>query len=130
MKPYVILFVIGLLFLHVAVDAQEKHSVGLTIGHAQGKRKTLSLPMWGLDYNYKLSHKWQLGLHTDFITETFEVEKNLEGGGHDEVVERSSPIAPAIMGLYKPNHHWGFGLGLGAEFAKEENYALTRASVE
>lgn len=138
MKSSVFFFVLGLMFLQIAVIAQEKHSIGLMIGHAQvfngrdaeGKRKTLSLPMWGLDYNYKLSHKWQIGLHTDFITETFEVEKNLEGGGQEEVVERSKPIAPAIMGVYKPNHHWGFGLGLGGEFAKEENYALTRAAVE
>jgi hypothetical protein len=138
MKFNVFLFVLGLMCFPAVIIAQEKHSIALTIGHAQvfngrdaaGNRKTLSLPMWGLDYNYKLSHKWQIGLHTDIITETFEVEKNLDGGGNEEVVERSRPIAPAIMGFYKPSEHWGFGLGMGGEFAKEENYALTRVAVE
>jgi hypothetical protein len=114
------------------------HSLGIALGHthvfngrdAEGKRKTLTLPMWGLDYNYQFAPRWQIGLHTDFIIETFEVEKHLEASGSTEVVERSTPIAPAIMGFYKPNHHWGFGLGAGGEFAKEENYFLNRAAIE
>lgn len=68
-------------------------------------------------------------MHTDFITETFKVEKNLESGEH-EIVERSFPVAPAIMGFYKPTEHWSFGLGMGAEFEKEENYVLNRIAVE
>ncbi|ULQ52872.1 hypothetical protein [Flavihumibacter fluvii] len=128
----------GLLLISVTLSGQEKHSVSLTIGHAhvlngrdaEGGSKMLSLPMWGLDYNYKISSHWQIGLHTDLVLETFEVEKNLEGDEEVEVVERSHPIAPAIMGIYKLNHHWGFGFGVGGEFAKEENYLLSRAAVE
>ena len=62
-----------------------------------------------------------IGLHTDIVLETFEVEKNLEGGT-EEVVERTRPIAPAILFIYKPTEHWSLGLGVGGEFAKEENY--------
>jgi len=46
------------------------------------------------------------------------------------VVERSFPIAPAVMGFYKPTEHWSFGLGMGGEFEKEENYLLNRVAVE
>ncbi len=114
------------------------HSLGLAIGHAhvfegrdaEGNKKILALPMWGFDYNFQFSPKWMIGLHTDIIIENFEVEKNLEGGGEAEVVERTKPIAPALMGFFKPNHHWNLGLGLGGEFAKEENYLLSRAAVE
>jgi hypothetical protein len=117
---------------------KKTHSMGLAIGHAhvfkgrdaEGNKKVLALPMWGFDYNFQFSPKWMVGLHTDFIIETFEVEKHLEGGGEGEVIERTKPIAPALMGFFKPNHHWNFGLGLGGEFAKEEDYFLTRAAIE
>lgn len=114
------------------------HSIGIVISHAQvfdgrdinGEKKVLSLPSWGLDYTFQFKPKWGIGLHTDIITETFEVEKHLESGGSGDIVERSYPIAPALMGIYKPGHHWSFLFGAGVEFAKEENFFLNRAGVE
>lgn len=108
-------------------------SIGLVLGHAQvfngrdaeGKRIVLSLPSWGIDYNYYVSPKLAIGLHTDIITETFVVD----GHGSEEL-ERSTPIAPAIMGIYKPCKHWSFLLGAGEEFAKEGNYFLNRLGLE
>ncbi|GAO41095.1 hypothetical protein [Flavihumibacter petaseus] len=113
------------------------HQLGLAIGHehvfngrdAEGNSKMLIVPFWGLDYNFHLSPKFALGVHTDFVVENFEVEKNLEGGP-DDVVERSRPIAPALMGIWQPTEHWNFGLGVGGEFAKEEDYLLNRLAVE
>ena len=85
----------------------------------------LVLPFWGLDYNFQFSPKFALGLHTDFVLESFEVEKNLDG--EDETAtERSHPVAPAVIGFYKPAEHGSFGLGAGGEFAKEEDYFLNR----
>lgn len=114
------------------------HSLGLAIGHAHvfggrdadGNKKVLALPFWGLDYNFQFAPKWSVGLHTDIIVETFFVAKNFEGGNEEEVVERSKPISPALMGFFKPTHHWSFGLGVGGEFAKEENYFLNRSAIE
>ncbi|WP_264537564.1 hypothetical protein [Flavobacterium sp. N1736] len=114
------------------------HQLGLVISHAhvfegrneEGDREVLSLPAWGIDYTYHLSLHWALGLHTDIIIEKFKVEKNLESGEDKETVERSYPIAPALMGIYKLNDHWSFLLGMGGEFAKEEDFLLTRAGVE
>ena len=142
------LIFLSLLFLAcgnqlVAQDKQEKkeseeafkpHStVGLVFSHAHvfagrdenGKKKVLALASWGLDYNYHLSPKWAIGLHTDIIIESFKVE---EHGG--ETIERSYPIAPALMGIFKPNHRWSVMAGMGGEFAKEENFFLTRLGVE
>lgn len=138
-----IVMIIVTVFSNVNAYAQDgepfkpKHSLGLNIGHEQsfsgvdenGKRKLVGLPYWGLDYNFQFARKFAVGLHTDFVTETFKVEKNLEAG-EKEVVERSFPIAPAVMGFYKPTEHWSFGLGMGAEFEKEENYVLNRVAVE
>lgn len=114
------------------------HQIGASINHinvfegknVDGRNKILSLPAWGLDYNYVFHPKWAIGLHTDFIIEDFMVEKHLEGGEEKEILERSYPIAPAIMGIYKPGEHWGFLLGMGGEFAKEENFVLTRLGTE
>lgn len=150
MKKHTLFFTLACSLLTVSLFAQEHetaatpepfrqvHSLSLAIGHAhvfegrdaEGNKKVLALPMWAFDYNFQFAPKWTIGLHTDIITETFTVKKNLESGGEGEVVERSTPIAPAIMGVFKPTHHWSFGLGMGGEFAREENYFLTRAAVE
>ncbi|MRX67468.1 hypothetical protein SAMN06265349_1011156 [Flavobacterium resistens] len=127
----------------IAQENEEKafsphHQIGVSINHAhvfegrddEGNRKVLSLPAWGLDYTFQFHEKWAIGLYTDFIIEKFKVEKNLESGDEKETVERSYPIAPALMGIYKPNEHWSFLLGFGGEFAKEEDYFLTRVGAE
>ncbi|KQB42629.1 hypothetical protein [Flavobacterium aquidurense] len=114
------------------------HQLGLVISHAhvfegrneEGDREVLSLPAWGIDYTYHFYQKWAIGLHTDIIVEKFKVEKSFQKGDEKETVERSYPVAPALMGIYKLTEHWSFLLGMGGEFAKEENYLLTRAGVE
>ncbi|MWB95344.1 hypothetical protein GON26_13325 [Flavobacterium sp. GA093] len=114
------------------------HQLGIAINHVhifegrdeENKKKALTLPSWAIDYTYHFSEKWAVGLHTDIVIEKFKVEKNLEGGEEKETVERSYPIAPAVMGIYKFNEHWSFLLGMGGEFAKEENFALTRIGAE
>jgi hypothetical protein len=105
---------------------QPFHSVGLAIGHAHsfrgvdenGSRKNMVLPFFGFDYNYQFSPRWALGLHTDLINETFVVEKH----NSTEELERSRPIAPALMAMYSPTHRWKLGVGVGGEFAKEGSY--------
>jgi len=114
------------------------HQIGISINHVHifegiddnGNKEVLVLPASGIDYTYHISQKWAIGLHTDFIIEKFKVEKDLESGEEYETIERSYPIAPALMGIYKLNERWSFLLGMGGEFAKEENFLLTRAGVE
>ena len=110
-----------------------RHSIGISINHAnvfsgrdeQGHKKKLSLAAWAFDYNYHLSPKWAIGLHTDIIIESFAVKKS-----DGETIERSYPIAPALMGIFKPTRHWSFLAGAGEEFSKEENLFLTRLGIE
>lgn len=144
---FLILFFCLSVFLPNQIIAQESdpeeafkphHQIGISINHVhvfegrddEGNKESLTLPAWAIDYTYHLSKNWAIGLHTDFIIEKFKVEKNLESGEDKETVERSYPIAPALMGIYKLNEHWSFLLGVGGEFAKEEDYFLTRAGVE
>jgi hypothetical protein len=113
------------------------HSLGVAIGHAHsfkgvdenGGRKNMALPYFGLDYNFQFAPKWALGLHTDFINETFVVEKT-EPDGTVEELERSRPIAPALMAMYNLSHRWKLGFGMGGEFASEGNFWLNRAAIE
>jgi outer membrane protein W len=111
------------------------HQVALVISHAHviegvdtdGNKSALAMPSLGIDYTYVFHPKWAIGLHTDVIIEKFKVQKDL---GDEQEIERSYPLAPALMGIYKPGRHWSFLLGMGAEFAKEENFLLTRAGIE
>lgn len=113
-----------------------RHSVALNIGHEHvlhgikedGGNKTLVLPYWGIDYNFQFAKKFAAGVHVDFVNEDFDVEKNLESG--EQEVHRTRPLAPALMGFYKPTDRWSFGLGMGGEFSKEEDYLLNRVAVE
>lgn len=145
-KITVLLTTIFYLVSYSSVTAQENekkvfsphHQIGISINHAhvfegrddEGNHEVLNLPAWGVDYTYQFHEKWAIGLHTDFIIEKFKVEKTYASGDDKETVERSYPIAPAVMGIYKPSESWSILLGFGGEFAKEENFFLTRAGVE
>ena len=121
-----------------AEEPHRKHELGLLICHSavsqgidvDGKRTWLFLPSWGLNYNYWFSERWAIGLHTDFISETFVVTEDLSKEEEKPVIERTRPIAPALMVTYRPHEHWAFTLGAGEEFAKEGDLFLMRAGVE
>jgi len=61
-----------------------------------------------------------IGLQTDIIIEKSKVEKDLEGGGTQETIERSYPVAPALMGIYKPGSHFSFLLGMGRIYQRRK----------
>jgi hypothetical protein len=114
---------------------KRNHRITLVLSHANilqgvkdGDTKWLSVPAWGIDYDYWLSNNWAIGLHTDIIMESFEVKTDLSS--EEETITRTSPIAPAFVGIYKPTKHSSFLIGMGAEFAKEENLVLNRIGYE
>jgi len=110
------------------------HKIQIILGHthisdgrnAQGEKESLILPSWGLNYDYRFNERWQIGFHTDMIIDKFEIE--LE---HDMViVERSNPIALALMGGYKTRSPFTFLLGGGIEFETHKNLGFIRFGVE
>ncbi|WP_339875997.1 hypothetical protein [uncultured Algoriphagus sp.] len=116
-------------------ESEGRHSVAFVLGHArigqgrdaEGNKQFTSVPSFAIDYNYWFSEVYSLGLHTDFLNENFFIETEDEG----QLIERERPIAPAVMGTYKPGEHWSFGLGFGGEFAKGgETYFVTRFAIE
>ncbi|MFP9115242.1 hypothetical protein ACLI1A_14995 [Flavobacterium sp. RHBU_3] len=132
---YIIGFLLSCMGVHAQGEAKENHhKIGVALTHVNissgidgSGNKWLTLPGFSLDYDYRICEKWSLGLHTDIIIEKFAVEENLSSEG--KTLERSYPIAPAIMGSRRFGHHTVM-FGAGAEFAKEENLFLNRIGYE
>ncbi|RSK39306.1 hypothetical protein [Mangrovimonas spongiae] len=110
------------------------HKVGVALTHVNissgvkdAGSKWITLPGFSLDYDYVFSKKWSVGLHTDIIIEKFAVKENLDSD--EEIIERSYPIAPAVMLGRRLGHHTIL-LGAGAEFEKEETLFLNRFTYE
>jgi len=109
------------------------HRLTLVLGHSHlsegikenGKKGWKTVPSTGIDYDYWLSNHWAIGVQTDIVIEDFEVED------HDQtVIERSKPLSTVAVAIFKPGEHVSFLAGMGGEFAKEENFALTRLGIE
>lgn len=111
------------------------HRVAFVLSHAhvpsavgRDGKEWLTLPAFGLDYDYSFSRRWTAGIHSDLIVENFLVESNL--GNDERVLERSRPVAIAAVAGFKPVEHLTCVLGFGAELAKEENLFLARLGAE
>jgi hypothetical protein len=110
-----------------------RHKISLMIGHTHipagkidGQKKFLTVPSWGLDYNYQINRKWAVGVHSDIITESFTV---IDFEGNREF-ERERPFTTTIVGIFKPHERWSFLAGAGYEIASEENLSLLRLGIE
>ena len=114
-------------------EEEGKFSIAAVIGHTfiygannlEGEEIARYVPMMAIDFNYFFSEKFGLGLHTDIIYETI----FLEGEGEEEI-ERTRPVAPALMLSYKLNKHFSVAAGIGAEFTSEEIFGVNRLSFE
>jgi len=116
-------------------EASQKgtHRFTLVLGHSHlsegikdnGHKGWKTVPSTGIDYDYWIGDHWAIGVQTDIVIEDFEVED------HDQtVIERSKPLATVGVAIFKPGEHISFLAGMGGEFAKEENFALTRLGIE
>lgn len=137
---YLLLF-IGTLHCAKAQEFEEEetanyHRLTLVMGHAyvpggfkDGEKQWLTLGSWGFDYDYWFHPQWAVGVHSDIVVENFEIEQSGEGET-EGILGRSSPLASALVGIFKPGEHLTIMLGAGGEFAKEETLFLLRAGLE
>jgi hypothetical protein len=113
-------------------DKKAMHQLTLVISHsiiAPGENsERITVPSWAVDYDYWISSHWAIGLHNDIILESYEVINS--GSEEGSTIERTNPISSVAAVVFKPKKHSLFILGMGAEFAKEENLALTRIGYE
>ncbi|MBL7847515.1 MAG: hypothetical protein JNL40_08615 [Cyclobacteriaceae bacterium] len=94
-----------------------------------GKQSWLALPMWVIDYDYSLSNKWMLGVHSDILLETFEVD-GFFLGEETNTIERKHPVAALGAVSFRPGQHAVYSLGMGGEFSSSGNYLMTRVGFE
>ncbi len=130
-----VLLFFGILSIQT-VHGQEEfkhHKIMVVLGHAMtpeginvdGKKTMLFLPSWGLDYDYRITEKWSVGLHSDFIIENFAFEDP-----NEIIKERSTPLAVVLSAGYKVGEHFTLIAGGGSEIAKEENLTLVRFGLD
>ena len=116
-------------------ESSKKSVLTMSIGHAHigqgvqnGNRKTLVLPAWGLTYDRLINEKWKIGLHTDIIVEEFEVE--IKENDVDITVSRSRPFSSALTVSHELTDFLAASIGIGREFAPEEDFNLIRIGIE
>ena len=126
----------------------KRHVISASINHTvifggvkDGESSSITLPSFGLNYTYVFSHKWAIGLHNDIILEDFVVKEGSaaqarsgSGSGSEDdeiaVIERGTPIAACIMGIYKPIPQLGLMAGFGREFSSHEDFTVIRLGLE
>lgn len=125
-------------------DAHKKHVISASINHTvifggvkDGNTSSITLPSFGLNYTYAFNHKWAIGLHNDIILEDFVVKESSTfqtSSGSEEgeiaVIERGTPVAACIVGIYKPLPYLGLMAGFGREFSSHEDYSVIRLGLE
>lgn len=139
MKPLLVVLVLGISFSAAGQEKEKatRHRVTLGIGHTvvghgvndTGQITWLSLPMWVIDYDYSLGRKWSIGLHTDFLTESFKVEGFFFKEETTEI-ERTHPISALAALSFKPGAHAMYSIGFGREISESGSYYMTRLGFE
>lgn len=134
-----LLILTSICLLHFTVLAQEggeefkRHKVLMSLSHTHvpagvdvdGKKNWITLPSVGLDYDFRITERWGIGLHTDMVVENFKYESE-----ESAVYERSRPIALVLVGSHRFGEHLMLIAGGGIELAKEENFSLIRLGLD
>lgn len=129
----VYLFILMIVFSFQEVVSQEheeaKHRVAVVLGHSYvslDNNEILSIPTFGLDYEYWLSNHWGVGVFSDVELITNEVSPTVDGS----VVEREYPVVLTLDVLWNPIEHVEFVVGPGVVIEKGEIEKILRLGVE
>jgi hypothetical protein len=84
------------------------------------------VPTVGINYDFIVTPKFGLGLHTDVILQKFEVEELKD----NLIIERVFPVTTNLIASYRPNENWSFLAGGGAELEKNKNFPMLCVGAE
>lgn len=144
---FTLLISISILYLSFSATAQEEqhHNEGESEHESEGGRHVVLVgfgwtyipgggdledneadgffvPTIGLDYMYKISPRWEIGLMTDLELDHYLiVDKNLE---------RENAFIATAIGLYHLTHRLSIFAGGGIEIESHENLAIFRAGLD
>jgi len=108
---------------------EAKHRIAFVLGHSYVSLENdeiLSIPTFGLDYEYWFSNHWGIGIFSDIELITNEVSPSVEGN----IVERETPLVLTLDVVWNPIEHVEFVLGPGVVFEKGRTNKIVRVGVE
>jgi hypothetical protein len=85
-----------------------------------------ALPSFGLNYDYWFNENFAVGIHNDFVAETFVVER-IDGGAE---LERELPWAVVAVAIYKFENGFAPLVGGGVEIEKSESLPILHLGLE
>ncbi|MGY5352308.1 hypothetical protein ACXGQW_07065 [Wenyingzhuangia sp. IMCC45533] len=128
-----IILLIVVVFLFKTSWAQEheeaKHRVALVLGHSYvslDNNEILSIPTFGLDYEYWLNNHWGIGVFSDIELITNELTPTVD----DVRVEREYPIVLTFDVVWNPIEHIEFVVGPGFVFEERKTENIIRLGIE
>ena len=90
----------------------------------EGGKKVAIVPTWGFDVDYYFHRRWSVALQGDIKLQSFEIEEN------NVALERTNPVALALVLHYHALRHWSFYAGPGIELETHENFFLFKGGTE
>jgi hypothetical protein len=84
--------------------------------------KGFLVPTIGIDYLYKVSERWEVGLMTDFELDHYLIV--------DKELERENAFIATGVGLYHLSHRLSVFAGAGIEVESHKNLAIFRAGFD
>ncbi|NLR91137.1 MULTISPECIES: hypothetical protein [Flammeovirga] len=122
-------------------EGHKKHKVSFYMGYtmvpqAVPSHDLLLVPTFGIDYTYKLSKKFSIGVVNDIEIAQYMVEIPAEGGSHGEhggateELEREFAYVGAVILYYSPLEGWNIGIGPGVELEKNKNFFVGKVIIE
>lgn len=112
--------------LHHRFSFAIAHSYIPAANEANGEKTIFITPTLGLNYELWFNEKWAVGLHNDFIMQSF----NIENADNKPAIKREFPVLTALVGIFKPCKHVAIFAGPGKEFEKNENFSVVKTGVE
>lgn len=108
------------------------HRIAVIIGHGHvfgaedvnNGNSIVTIPTWGLDYQYWIKRKFGVGLKSDIEIMDYAVTLK-----DQTLVERTSPIIVSTLFLYNPTKGWNVFAGPGIEFEESHNLFILRAGM-
>lgn len=108
---------------------EAKHRVAFVLGHSYislDNKEVLSIPTFGLDYEYWFNNHWGLGIFSDVELITKEISPTV----HGKSIEREYPVVFTLDALWNPCPRWEYVIGPGFVAEKGEIDPLIRFGVE
>ncbi|WP_203256275.1 hypothetical protein [Hyunsoonleella ulvae] len=107
----------------------KKHRIAFVLAHSYislENNEILSIPTFGLDYEYWLSKRWGVGVFSDIELISKEVSPAVDGMN----IERECPLVVTLDVLWNPVEHWEFVVGPGLISERGDVQSLVRMGVE